>query len=88
MRKKLQPKVRAVRKQLKQQIPTASPQEGRQLAVLDEYASGMLTAFNTANAPWVCEGRLQTAEDLDEVELSLQRLSKKGGLGVRAVRTS
>src|SRR5438876_2955233 len=47
MRKHLQPKVRAVRKQLKQQIPTASPQEGRQLAVLDEYASGMLTAFNT-----------------------------------------
>src|SRR5438270_7776273 len=47
MRKKLQPKVRAVRKQLKQQIPTASPEEGRQLTVLDEYASGMLTAFNT-----------------------------------------
>src|SRR5438876_4025864 len=47
MRKQMQPKVRAVRKQLKQQIPTASPQEGRQLAVLDEYASGMLTAFNT-----------------------------------------
>src|SRR5437879_6338904 len=38
MRKKLQPKVRAVRKQLKQQIPTAWPEEGRQLAVLDEYA--------------------------------------------------
>src|SRR5437879_3096286 len=38
MRKHLQPKVRAVRKQLKQQIPTAWPEEGRQLAVLDEYA--------------------------------------------------
>src|SRR2546426_9786140 len=41
MRKKLQPKVRAVRKQLKQQIPTASPQEGRQLAVLDEVEASL-----------------------------------------------
>src|SRR5437868_2080818 len=46
LRKHMQPKVRAVRKQLKKQIPTASAEEARQLAVLDEYASGILTALN------------------------------------------
>ncbi len=80
MRKKLQPKVRAVRKQLKQQIPTASPQEGRQLAVLDEYASGMLTAFNTDGVQPFKYAAVEAADMLDEVEASLQQLEKKGGL--------
>ena len=80
MRKKLQPKVRAVRKQLKQQIPTASPQEGRQLAVLDEYASGMLTAFNTDGLQPFKYAAVEAADMLDEVEASLQQLEKKGGL--------
>src|SRR5947209_7945912 len=47
MRKRLQPKVREVRKQLKQQISTASPKEAEQLAALDDYALGILTALNT-----------------------------------------
>ena len=47
MRKQLQPKIRAVRKQLKKQIPKAKPEEAEQLEVLDDYASGMLTALNT-----------------------------------------
>src|SRR6266566_4044989 len=47
MRKKLQPKVREVRKQLKKQIPTASSKEAEQLAVLDDYAAGILTGLNT-----------------------------------------
>src|SRR5207249_2251326 len=37
LRKHMQPKVREVRKQLKKQIPKASAEEARQLAVLDEY---------------------------------------------------
>jgi len=80
MRKKLQPKVRAVRKQLKQQIPTASPEEGRQLTVLDEYASGMLTAFNTDGIQPFKYAAVEAADMLDEVEASLQQLEKKGGL--------
>jgi hypothetical protein len=47
MRKHLQPKVRAVRKQLKKQIPQAPAKEAEQLATLDDYAAGMLTALNT-----------------------------------------
>src|SRR2546425_2744824 len=47
MRKQLQPKLRAVRKQLKKQIPKAKPEEAEQLAVLDDYASGILPALNT-----------------------------------------
>src|SRR5205085_10399379 len=44
MRKQLQPKLRAVRKQLKKQISKAEPEEAEQLAVLDEYAAGTVTA--------------------------------------------
>src|SRR5512142_719062 len=47
MRKHLQPKVRAVRKQLKTQIKQASPKEAEQLTALDDYAWGMLTALNS-----------------------------------------
>src|SRR5437763_9663410 len=39
MRKQLQPKIRAVRQQLKKQIPEAKPEEAEQLAVLDDYAA-------------------------------------------------
>src|SRR5213080_2453176 len=47
MRKRLQPKVREVRKQLKKQIPQAQPEEAEQLAVLDDYAAGLVSALNT-----------------------------------------
>src|SRR6266700_4257343 len=47
MRKRLQPKVREVRKQIKKHLATASPHEAKQLAVLDDYATGILTALNT-----------------------------------------
>src|SRR5436190_19629930 len=47
MRKQLQPKLRAVRKQLKKQIPQAQPEEAEQLAVLDDYAAGLVSALNT-----------------------------------------
>lgn len=47
MRKRLQPKVREVRKQLKTSLLTATTQEAEQLAVLDDYANGILTALKT-----------------------------------------
>src|SRR5947209_15741614 len=43
MRKRLQPKLREVRKQIKKRLATASPDETKQLAVLDEYAAGIVT---------------------------------------------
>jgi hypothetical protein len=80
MRKHMQPKVREVRKQLKKQIPGASAQEARQLAVLDEYASGILTALNADGLQPFKYATVEAAQALDEVEASLQWLSKKGSL--------
>jgi hypothetical protein len=78
MRKQLQPKIRAVRKHLKKQIPTSKPEEARQLAVLDEYASGILTALNTDGLQPFTYATVEAAQALEEVEASLQRLEKKG----------
>jgi len=78
MRKQLQPKVRAVRKQLKKQVPTSSPDEAKQLTVLDEYASGMLTALNTDGLQPFTYATVEAAPALDEVEASLQQLEKRG----------
>jgi hypothetical protein len=80
MRKALQPKVRALRKQLKRDIPQGSADEAKQLSALDEYATGVLCALNRDGIAPLDFAAVQTAEDLDEVEASLQRLSKKGGL--------
>src|SRR6266700_2097605 len=78
MRKQLQPKLRAVRKQLKKQIPKAEPEEAKQLAVLDDYATGILTALNTDGLQPFTYATVEAAQALDEVEASLQRLEKKG----------
>lgn len=80
MRKHLQPKVKAVRKQLKRQMTQAESPEAEQLAVLDDYAGGILSALNRDGTAPFDFAAVQTAQDLDEVEASLQRLSKKGGL--------
>ncbi len=58
MRKRLQPKVREVRKQIKKRLATASPHEAQQLAVLDDYATGIVTAppHRWAAALQVCDG--------------------------------
>src|SRR6266536_3316342 len=47
MRKRLQPKVREVRKQIKKHLATASPPEAKQLAVLDDHDTGILTTLKT-----------------------------------------
>lgn len=78
MRKTLQPKVRAVRKQLKRDIPKGSPTEAEQLSVLDDYATGILTALNRDGLAPFDFAAVQAGEDLDEIAASLQRLEKKG----------
>jgi hypothetical protein len=80
MRKQLQPKVRAVRKQLKRDIPTVEPAEAEQLTVLDQYATGLLTALNRDGIAPFDFATVQAGEDLEAIEASLQQLEKKGGL--------
>ena len=46
----------------------------------DDYASGALCALNRDGLAPLDFAAVQTAKDLDEVEASLQRLAKKGGL--------
>jgi hypothetical protein len=78
MRKHLQPKVRAVRKQLTAQIKQASPKEAEQLTALDDYASGMLTALNSEGLQPFTYAAVEAAQALDDVEASLGRLPQKG----------
>jgi hypothetical protein len=78
MRKTLQPKVRALRKQLKGQMSEAAAPEAKQLSVLDDYARGILSTLNRdGTAPFNFAG-VQAGEDLDEVATSLERLEKRG----------
>src|SRR5712692_3830895 len=86
MRKTLQPKVRAVRKQLKGDIPKVAPTEAEQLAVLDDYATGILTALNRDGLAPFDFAAVQAGEDLDEIAASLERLEKKGQPRVRSAR--
>ncbi len=78
MRKQLQPKVREVRKQLKEQLPEALPAEAAQLSVLDDYALGVLTALNFDGTLPFQYPAVAAADALDEVEASLQQLEKRG----------
>ena len=79
MRKQMQPKVRAMRKQLSKHRSHAAADEARQLAVLDDYASGVLTALNTDGIQPFKYATVEATQALDDVEASLHRLAKKGG---------
>ncbi len=79
MRKRLQPKVREVRKQIKKHLATASPHEAKQLAVLDDYATGILTALNTDGLQPFKYATVEESSMLDDIEASLQQLSEKKG---------
>src|SRR5947209_1864097 len=85
MRKTLQPKVRAVRKQLKGQMTEASATEAEQLSVLDDYARGILCALNRDGTAPFNFAAVQAGEDLDEVASSLERLAKRGRKSSRRV---
>src|SRR5712691_2497232 len=79
MRKRLQPKVREVRKQIKKHLATASPHEAKQLAVLDDYATGILTALNTDGLQPFKYATVEESSMLDDIEASLQQLCEKKG---------
>lgn len=77
MRKRLQPKVREVRKQIKKHLATASPQEVTQLAVLDNYDTGILAALNTDGLQPFKYATVEASAMLEGIEASLQRLCEK-----------
>ena len=79
MRKRLQPKVRAVRKQIKKHLATASPKEAQQLAALDDYATGIVTALNTDGLQPFKYATVEATQMLQEIEASLEQLSQKRG---------
>ena len=68
-----------MRKQIKKHLPTASPDEAKQLVVLDDYATGVLTALNADGLQPFKYATVEATEMLDEIEASLQQLDKKGG---------
>jgi hypothetical protein len=78
MRKRLGPKVREVRKQLKGDLLPADPEAAEQLSTLDEYALGIQTALNRDGTLPFEYPAVQAGEDLDAVAASLARLEKKG----------
>jgi len=67
-----------VRKQIKKYLLTASPQAAEQLAVLDDYANGILTALNTDGLQPFKYATVEASQMLEEIEASLQHLCKKG----------
>ncbi len=78
LRKHLQRKVKAVRKQLKEPLPTVSVAEAEQLAVLDDCALGVLTAINFDGTLPFAYPAVAAGEALDAVATSLDQLEKKG----------
>jgi hypothetical protein len=78
LRKQLQPKIKDLRTQVKGWQAEATGAEAEQLAVLGDYALGTLTALNRDGTLPFEYPAVRTGEDLDEVEASLERLSKKG----------
>jgi hypothetical protein len=78
MRKQLQRKIKAVRKQLKCQPAQATAAEAEQRAVLDDYALGAASALNRDGLSPFDFAAVQAGEELDEVAASLERLSQKG----------
>ncbi len=78
MRKQLQRKLKAVRKQLKRKSAKATAGEAEQLAVLDDYALGAVTALNREGLTPFDFAAVQVGEELDDVAQSLERLEKRG----------
>jgi len=78
MRKQLQPKLKAVRKQLKRRQTQARAPEAEQLGVLDDYALGAVSALNRDGLAPFDFAAVQAGEELDDVAASLDRLEKRG----------
>jgi hypothetical protein len=80
MRKQLQPKVKEIHMQITKRLKTADPAEAAQLAILDDYATGISTALNIDGLQPFDYATMKATAMLDDIEASLQQLAKKGGL--------
>src|SRR5258708_21004191 len=79
MRKRLQPKVRALRKQIKKRLSTASPDQTKQLPVPADSPTQALTPPNTDGLQPFKYATVEASKLLEEIEASLEQLAKKGG---------
>jgi hypothetical protein len=79
MRKQLQPKVREVRTQIKKRLDTAEPPEAAQLVVLDDYASGIITALNTDGLQPFVYATVESTAMLDDIARELAATRQKRG---------
>jgi hypothetical protein len=77
--KRLQPKVREVRTQIKKRLTTALADEANQLAVLDEYAAGIVTVRTTDGQQPFTYATVEATQMVEEIEASLQQRCKKRG---------
>ncbi len=80
MRKQLQPKLKALRKQLKQKPAQTTAGEAEQLVVLDDYALGAVSSLNRDGLTPFDFAAVQADEELDDVAQSLEHLAQKGEL--------
>ncbi|SRR5258708_4051876 len=86
IRQNLQPKVRSLRKEIKEQMKQASEAEAQQLAILDKYALGMQAVLNQDSvAPFDYAG-INAYEALDDISASLERIKKRDILQSLAAR--
>ena len=77
IRKKLQPQVRNLRKEIKEQMEQASEAESHQLAILEKYALGIQAVLNQDGvAPFEYAG-IDAYEALDDIAASLERIKKR-----------
>lgn len=79
MRQRLSPNVRDVRTPIKTHLTTASPPEATPLALLDNDATGIITALPTYGQQPFTDATVEAAALVEEIEESLQRLAHKGG---------
>lgn len=80
MRKPIQQRVRAVRKQLEKQQHTATGAQAEQLAVLTDYALGIQTAVNLDGKQPFDYAGIAAYEALTAIQSSLEAVEKKGRL--------
>jgi hypothetical protein len=85
MRKRLRRKVRDLRQRMKQDIKEGSGAEAEQLSVLDDYTTAIMNSLNRDGLAPFDFAAVQIAEELKEVDASLERLAKKGALQAKKV---
>jgi hypothetical protein len=77
IRKNLQPQVRKLRKEIKEQMEQASEAESQQLAILEKYALGIQAVLNQDGvAPFEYAG-IDAYDALDDIAASLERIKKR-----------